>query len=206
MGKGIVGIHHFHADHTLLSPVAAGGILSALLLMLDVKSGLHSKWSFLLFVFAPAMAPRALITVREDGAPIPLAARVGTSVDTVGQAGRPKSITGFQTHTTPVMLGVRDRAELADDAWLPLSSALEGVVVVRPNPDAVPSGASGGGGGAARKPKQQQQGGGAGAGAAGGAATGAAASRAVVLVQSSCQSFSLAWPPGRLAVPAGGPA
>ena len=33
----------------------------------------------------------------------------------MGQAGRPKAITGFQTHTTPVLLGYGERAELATD-------------------------------------------------------------------------------------------
>jgi len=104
--------------------------------MLDVKAGLHSKWSFLLFSLATAMAPRFVTTVGEDGKPLEVAARVGTAVDTVGAAGRPKAITGFQTHTTPVLLGVRDRAELADEAWLALTGTVEGVVVVRRNPDA----------------------------------------------------------------------
>lgn len=39
--------------------------------------------------------------------------RVGTAVETVGQAGRPKTITGFQTHQTPVLLAAKDRAEIA---------------------------------------------------------------------------------------------
>ena len=33
----------------------------------------------------------------------------------VGQAGKPKSITGFQTHTTPVLLAHGERAELATE-------------------------------------------------------------------------------------------
>jgi len=33
----------------------------------------------------------------------------------VGQAGKPKAITGFQTHTTPVLLAYGERAELATD-------------------------------------------------------------------------------------------
>jgi 26S proteasome regulatory subunit N1 len=58
--------------------------------------------------------------------------RVGTAVETVGQAGKPKTITGFQTHATPVLLNVKDRAELADTtAYQPLSSVLEGVVLVK---------------------------------------------------------------------------
>ncbi len=37
------------------------------------------------------------------------------AVDVVGQAGKPKAITGFQTHTTPVLLAYGERAELATD-------------------------------------------------------------------------------------------
>lgn len=33
----------------------------------------------------------------------------------MGQAGKPKTITGFQTHTTPVLLAYGERAELAND-------------------------------------------------------------------------------------------
>lgn len=51
------------------------------------------------------------------------------------QAGRPKTITGFQTHTTPVLLSVGDRAELASNKYLPLSSVLEGIVILKENPD-----------------------------------------------------------------------
>lgn len=47
-----------------------------------------------------------------DLKPLPVSVRVGQAVETVGQAGKPKTITGFQTHTTPVLLGVRDRAEV----------------------------------------------------------------------------------------------
>ena len=39
----------------------------------------------------------------------------GQAVDTVGVAGKPKSITGFQTHSTPVLLAHMERAELAND-------------------------------------------------------------------------------------------
>ncbi len=55
------------------------------------------------------------------------------------QAGRPKTITGFQTHTTPVLLSVGDRAELATTKYIPLSSVLEGIVILRENPNYVES-------------------------------------------------------------------
>jgi 26S proteasome regulatory subunit N1 len=59
----------------------------------------------------------------------------------VGQAGKPKSITGFQTHTTPVLLNVKDRAELATDEYLAHTNVLEGIVVLRKNPDFKPESA-----------------------------------------------------------------
>ena len=122
--------------------------------------------------------------------------RVGQAVETVGQAGRPKTITGFQvtaftasclvssvilrcriyhgvsvggcatqhcalprfvtmeasksdaflssislimctiqTHTTPVLLGHRDRAELAGQEYSTLVSVMEGVVIVEKIPE-----------------------------------------------------------------------
>ena len=47
------------------------------------------------------------------------------AVDVVGQAGKPKTITGFQTHTTPVLLAYGERAELAtEECILALVSVL----------------------------------------------------------------------------------
>lgn len=61
------------------------------------------------------LQPRMLLTVDENLKPLPVPVRVGQAVDVVGQAGRPKTITGFQTHTTPVLLSAGDRAELATE-------------------------------------------------------------------------------------------
>ena len=61
--------------------------------------------------------------------------RVGQAVDVVGQAGRPKTITGFQTHTTPVLLSAGDMAELATEKYIAIASVLEGVVILKPNPE-----------------------------------------------------------------------
>ena len=78
------------------------------------------------------MAPRFLFTVDVNLNLLPVSVRVGQAVETVGQAGNPKTITGFQTHTTPVLLGVDDRAELASDELCSKSHILEGVVIVEP--------------------------------------------------------------------------
>jgi 26S proteasome regulatory subunit N1 len=70
------------------------------------------------------MVPRMLLTVDENLEPLPVSVRVGQAVDTVGQAGRPKTITGFQTHTTPVLLAHNERAELATDECMMLTDCL----------------------------------------------------------------------------------
>uniref|UniRef100_A0A672JZ08 26S proteasome non-ATPase regulatory subunit 2 n=1 Tax=Sinocyclocheilus grahami TaxID=75366 RepID=A0A672JZ08_SINGR len=56
------------------------------------------------------------------------------AVDVVGQAGKPKAITGFQTHTTPVLLAHGERAELATEEYIPVTAVLEGFVILRRNP------------------------------------------------------------------------
>lgn len=143
-GKGLVTLSPYHPDSSggVCHQVALAGLLTVLHVCLDFKTIVLGKHHFLLWVLVAAMRPRMLVTVDEDLKPLPVPVRVGQKVDTVGQAGRPKTITGFQTHTTPVLLAMGERAELASDEYLPLSSLIEGVVVLRKNPDHVPDTAS----------------------------------------------------------------
>lgn len=136
MGKGLVTINPFHSDRLLTSPVALAGLLATIVCGLDFKATIHGKHTHLLYCLATAMQPRFVSTVDETGKQLQIEVRVGQAVETVGQAGRPKTITGFQTHTTPVLMGVHDRTELADDSYLTLTNVLEGVVVLRVNPAA----------------------------------------------------------------------
>lgn len=59
-------------------------------------------------------------------------------MDTIGAAGKPKSITGFQIHDTPVLIGNGERAELATEEYLPLTSVMENFVIIAKNPDYEP--------------------------------------------------------------------
>ena len=56
------------------------------------------------------------------------------AVDVVGQAGKPRTISGFQTHTTPVRLGTTERAELATEEYISYAPVLEGFVILKKNP------------------------------------------------------------------------
>merc|ERR1712241_601519 len=131
MGKGTMSLNPYHSDHQLLSPVAVAGLLGCVVACLDVKSTILGKSHYLLYSLAPAIQPRMLVTFVEKMRPLPVPVRVGQAVDVVGQAGKPKTITGFQTHTTPVLLAQGERAELATEEYLPVSSQLEGIIIVR---------------------------------------------------------------------------
>merc|ERR1712137_1200137 len=97
--------------------------------------GILSKSHYLLYTLAASLQPRMLITYDEELRPLPVSVRVGQAVDVVGQAGKPKSITGFQTHTTPVLLAHGERAEIATEEYIPLTPVLEGIVICKKNPD-----------------------------------------------------------------------
>ncbi|ERN05723.1 hypothetical protein AMTR_s00006p00242820 [Amborella trichopoda] len=115
LGKGLLTLAPYHSDRFLLSPSAAAGLITFLHACLDMKSIILGKYHYVLYYLVLAMQPRMLTTVDENLKPISVPVRVGQAVDVVGQAGRPKTITGFQTHSTPVLLSAGDRAELATE-------------------------------------------------------------------------------------------
>jgi len=136
MGKGTLSLSPYHSDRFLLSHVSLAGILTVLHASMDIKNVILGKSHYLLYTLVLAMYPRLLMTFDANLKPLPVSVRVGQAVDTVGQAGRPKTITGFQTHNTPVLLGFGDRAELATDDYLTLTSVLEGFAILKVNPQA----------------------------------------------------------------------
>ena len=131
MGKGTMTINPFHTDRQVLSRVSTAGLLAVMVAMIDPKDFITSNSHYLLYFLVTAMQPRFLVTVDEQLKPLKVNVRVGQAVDVVGQAGRPKTITGWQTQSTPVLLGYGERAELEDEEYLSLGSTLEGVVILR---------------------------------------------------------------------------
>jgi len=131
MGKGTMSINPFHTDRQILSRVAAAGLLTVLVAMIDAKQFILAESHYLLYYIVTAMHPRFLVTLDEDLKPLQVNVRVGQAVDVVGQAGRPKTITGWQTQSTPVLLAYGERAELEDEQYLSLASNLEGLVILR---------------------------------------------------------------------------
>uniref|UniRef100_A0AAY4EAC0 26S proteasome non-ATPase regulatory subunit 2 n=1 Tax=Denticeps clupeoides TaxID=299321 RepID=A0AAY4EAC0_9TELE len=122
LGKGTLTLCPYHSDRQLMSQVAVAGLLTVLVSFLDVKN-------------SEVIGGLMLVTFDEELRPLPVSVRVGQAVDVVGQAGKPKAITGFQTHTTPVLLAHGERAELATEEYLPVTPILEGFVILRKNPN-----------------------------------------------------------------------
>ncbi|KAF4126599.1 26S proteasome regulatory subunit N1 [Geosmithia morbida] len=135
MGKGTMTLNPFHTDRQVLSRVSAAGLLATVVALIDAKDFVTSDSHYLLYYLVTAMHPRFLVTLDEKLQPIKVNVRIGQAVDVVGQAGRPKTITGWQTQSTPVLLGYGERAELEDEEYLSLNSTLEGLVILRKNPE-----------------------------------------------------------------------
>ena len=132
MGKGTLSVNPFHTDRTVLSRVATSGLLVVALSLIDnPKAFILGDNHYLLYYLVTAMHPRFLVTLDEDLKPAQVNVRVGQAVDVVGQAGRPKTITGWQTQSTPVLLGYGERAELEDEEWICLANVMEGICIVK---------------------------------------------------------------------------
>lgn len=91
------------------------------------------KSHWMLYFLVTAMFPRFLITLDSELKEMPVTVRVGQAVDVVGQAGKPRTISGFQTHQTPVRMGTTERAELGTEQYIPFASVLEGFVILAKN-------------------------------------------------------------------------
>ncbi|EGO03572.1 hypothetical protein SERLA73DRAFT_83636 [Serpula lacrymans var. lacrymans S7.3] len=134
MGKGTIGINPFFSDRSIMSRTAVAGLLATLTAFTDAKAFVLDKYHWMLYFLVTAMYPRFLITLDENLNNAPVTVRVGQAVDVVGQAGKPRTISGFQTHQTPVRLGTTERAELATEEFIPFGHVLEGFVILQKNP------------------------------------------------------------------------
>jgi len=117
-----------------MSRTAVAGLLATLTAFTDAKAFVLDKYHWMLYFLVPAMYPRFMITLDEELNNLPVTVRVGQAVEVVGQAGKPRTISGFQTHQTPVRLGTTDRAELATEEYFPFAHVLEGFVILKKNP------------------------------------------------------------------------
>ncbi|KAH1106394.1 hypothetical protein J1N35_010162, partial [Gossypium stocksii] len=138
MGNGLLTLNPYHSDRLFLlsfviTKTALAGLVTILHACLDIKSIILGKYHFVLYYLVLAMKPRMLMTLDKNLEPILVPVLVGEAVDVAGEVGRPKTITGFQTHSTPVLLAACEKAELATEKYVPLSPILEGCVILIEN-------------------------------------------------------------------------
>lgn len=137
-GKGLVGINPFYSDEFLYSKSGLAGLTILGFTMLNFEDFLIKKNHYMLYYLSLAMYPKMLFYVTPDMKEIKTNVRVGQAVDTVGQVGKPRNITGFQTHTSPVIINLGERAELATEEYLPVAQVVqENFVVLKKNPEYV---------------------------------------------------------------------
>ncbi|CAA2957649.1 26S proteasome non-ATPase regulatory subunit 2 homolog A-like [Olea europaea subsp. europaea] len=135
LGKGLLTLSPYHSERFLLSPTALAGLVILLHACLDLRDTILWMYPYVLYFIVLAIQPRMLMTVDQDLKPVSVPVRVGQAVGVVGRAGCPKTITGFRTLPTPVILSAGERAELATERYVPLSPILEGFVILKENPD-----------------------------------------------------------------------
>ncbi|KAL7414960.1 armadillo-type protein [Mrakia frigida] len=133
MGKGTIGLNPFHSDRSLMSKTAVAGLLATLIAFTEAKEFILDKSHWMIYFLVSAMYPRFFITLDEELNSQQITTRVGLAVDVVGQAGKPRGISGFVTHQTPVRIGTTERAELATEEFFSYSHVLEGLVVLHKN-------------------------------------------------------------------------
>lgn len=131
LGKGTLSLDIFN-DAQVLNKVSLASLLTVLVGMMSPEFMLKNHSLF--YYLNSATRPKYIVTLDEEGNPIKASVRVGQAVDTVGQAGKPKTITGWITHSTPVLLGHGERAELETNEYISYTSRIEGVVILKKNP------------------------------------------------------------------------
>ncbi|AYU80498.1 Proteasome/cyclosome repeat family protein [Leishmania donovani] len=137
MGKGHLTLSCLQNDSNVVNMTALMGVLSLLHSSLDLSNTLLGECHYMFYAITPSISPRMMMAVNENMEPVDsVLVRVGLPVDTVALPGNPKTITGFQTQKTPVLLSATDKVECADVKYVPVGTVLEGICVVKERPQA----------------------------------------------------------------------
>ena len=134
----MIGLSPMHSGKFLFSQVSLAGLITVLYAATDMDTFICGNYHYFLYYLVLSMYPRMLICLNEDMQHQKLSVKVGQSVDNVGAAGKPKSITGFQIHDTPVLIGFGEKCEFATEEYLAHNTILENFVIVKKNPDYQP--------------------------------------------------------------------
>ena len=132
LGKGTLTLDCYN-DFGVLHKTTLASLLTVMVGLTEPT--FMTTHHYLFYMLNLGMRPKYIVTLDENGEPLQVNVRVGQAVDTVGQAGKPKDITGWTTHSTPVLINHNERAELETNEYISLSEKIEGVVILKKNPD-----------------------------------------------------------------------
>lgn len=132
MGRGHLTLSPLHYDRSIVSPTALMGLLGLMHSALELDKTLLEGYHYMFYTLTPSISPRMVVPVNENLEVINgVQVRVGAPVDTVAVPGKPRTITGFQTQKSPVLLGGEQKIEVADDDYTPVADVIEGIVVLK---------------------------------------------------------------------------
>jgi len=109
MGKGLVGLNPSFSDGFLTSNNGLSALLILVFAMLDCEEFLIKNHHFMFSFMGLAISPKSLFYLNDRLEESKVTVRVGTALDTVAQVGKPRKITGFQTHESPVLINDGER-------------------------------------------------------------------------------------------------
>jgi 26S proteasome regulatory subunit N1 len=95
MGKGMMSLSPLHSNKFLFSNVSLAGLITVLYAATDMETFICGNYHYFLFYLVLSMYPRMLVTLNDKLENVKVSVKVGQAVDTVGAAGKPKTITGF---------------------------------------------------------------------------------------------------------------
>ncbi|MCQ2973140.1 MAG: hypothetical protein MJ209_07785, partial [archaeon] len=131
LGKGLITLDPVYSHKLLLNNTGIAGVLIALYSFTEAENLICNKYEFLLYSLALAMKPKIVMTVDEKLKPEKVQLMIGQAVDIVGQTGNPRTISGFQIHSSPAMLNSGERCELSGDDFISYTDVLEDIIIVK---------------------------------------------------------------------------
>ena len=112
MGKGLLTLDPVYSHKLLLNARGIAGVLITLFSFTETEALICGKHQFLLYSLALAMKPKYVMTVDENLKPKDVQLMIGQAVDIVGQTGNPRTISGFQIHTSPAVINTGESCEI----------------------------------------------------------------------------------------------
>ena len=131
MGKGIITLDPVYSHKLLINNIGIAGVLITLFAFTESERLMCEKYQYLVYSLVLGMRPKLVMTVDENLQPKEVQLMIGQAIDIAGQTGNPRTISGFQTHTSPAVINTGERCEINGEDFISYSEVLEGIVIVK---------------------------------------------------------------------------